>query len=402
MAHCGSSASSSDDGNSQADEQPYRTYRGVADREVPPTSLPDDVEIRVNRKMFESCLQGRSFQSWQQFVLEVGEVSPEQVVQGSQGSIVKLDPLQVFAWVSTVMMEICIWGLVVWAACTNLTAGFLLTVLYGGMLYLVAACHCAPQLAGMIWPNVPCAVAAAGAICCLIFSDWEHASIGTGAGLMLLFSILPQTLVTVVFLLGLRGDPDRASLVSNLFLGVWASIEALYVMAVGDKQSSSDKWSESWLSWHYFSWSCCLILGLITIGVAWLLSANPSRWASPHVTSWTLNVGCLASFVSLGLLLSIPVSERAMNWVLFFLASPTLGLLGRHLDRSFPVLLSAVALLIVSIRACVEVGIQTDNALSGFAAFGLLGLVVAVCAQCVCGKRPGGAALLDGRKGLGW
>ena len=50
----------------------------------------------------------------------------------------------------------------------------------------------------------------------------------------LIFCILPATLATIYWMRRLPEDPDRSTLVSNLFLGLWAATIALRAMLVDD------------------------------------------------------------------------------------------------------------------------------------------------------------------------
>lgn len=355
-------------------------------------------EIKVTRQAFETRLRGRTFDSWEDFLDSAAEGPVGWArVPASQpgGSVVKLDPMQVFAWVATLMIEIALWGLVAWSAVQNLALGIAVSALYGVVLYVAASREFSKNLAGMIWPNVPCAVAAVGALFGLLAQgDSNDVKLSEATGWMFFCSILPQTVAAGFWMRKLPEDPDRASLVSNVFLGIWASVEAAYVMG----QPDDEVWDSFWAAvntWYYFSWWSLLVISVATVGLAWHLFTVPGRLSSEEMISWTLNVGILGFFVSAGFLLSIPQTQNFAEWLAYLLVAIAIGFIARRFGRSFPWLLSAVGFSMVAIRGCTEVATQTGQPLLGFLAFGVVGIGVAVATQFLLGSNQSVAEPLN-------
>eukprot|EP00913_Durusdinium_trenchii_P025016 g23481.t1 len=166
------------------------------------------------------------------------------------------------------MIICCIWGLVAYFADQSAAIGIVLSALYGLVLFLCVDRWLSPQMAGMLWPNIPVAVGAVGALVATYLPDNDESKLPSRA---LIFCILPATLATIYWMRRLPEDPDRSTLVSNLFLGLWAATIALRAMLVDD---------DSLKDLGYFDFASLVVLGAISVGVAVWFFERPGRWGS--------------------------------------------------------------------------------------------------------------------------
>eukprot|EP00438_Fugacium_kawagutii_P027055 Skav214846 [mRNA] locus=scaffold16:130627:132446:+ [translate_table: standard] len=272
--------------------------------------LPEVVVL--SRKTFQSHLKNRSFDSWEDLI----EALPNgETPQGSSETIVKFDPVDVCSW-----------------------AGIVCSAAYGVGLWLCV--HQLPRdIAGKLWPNLPVAVGATGTLC-LLSLQHEPSTLG-----VLLCCIVPATAATLFWMRKLPEDPDRATLVTNLFLEIWAFTIALRMLVTGE---------ESLPSASYFDFASLTIIGSGLLVVAVMLYRFPGVWGSVELVTWTLNMGVIG--VEAG---------TAGSRIPFFVMNALCGLLGFKLQRSFPLLTSALALAAVSIRLSIFVSDSTGSSVAG-------------------------------------
>ncbi|CAK9068840.1 unnamed protein product [Durusdinium trenchii] len=229
----------------------------------------------VSRRIFNLHLKNRSFSSWEEFI----EALPSTAPQGASQSIVKCDPMDICSWVATFLIESCIWGLVAYFADQSAAIGIVLSALYGLVLFLCVDRWLSPQMAGMLWPNIPVAVGAVGALVATYLPDNDESKLPSRA---LIFCILPATLATIYWMRRLPEDPDRSTLVSNLFLGLWAATIALRAMLVDD---------DSLKDLGYFDFASLVVLGAISVGVAvWFFERPGAGHVEPEY--WGPRNGC--------------------------------------------------------------------------------------------------------------
>ena len=79
-------------------------------------------------------------------------------------------------------------------------------------------------------------------------------------------------------------DPDRATLVTNLFLEIWAASIALRLMITGEESLSASSYSD---------FASLTSIGTLWVIISVLLYHFPSAWGSVELVTWTLNVGVL-------------------------------------------------------------------------------------------------------------
>lgn len=101
---------------------------------------------------------------------------------------------------------------------------------------------------------------------------------------VLLCCIVPATVATLFWMRKLPEDPDRATLVSNLFLEIWALTIALRMLVTGE---------ESFPSASYFDFASLTIIGSGLLVVAVMLYRFPGVWGSVELVTWTLNMGVI-------------------------------------------------------------------------------------------------------------
>merc|ERR1712182_42972 len=119
----------------------------------------------------------------------------------------------------------------------------------------------------------------------------------------------------------LPDDTDRAALVPNLFLGAWATFQAIGAMC-----------GASWSCMFYLIFGSLLLLGSVAIFIAAHLSRSQGRWGSVELISWTLNVGATGVAIATGaLLMRLSIEHPAYElagWVPFGCVAVVLGFLG--------------------------------------------------------------------------
>jgi len=339
-------------------------------------------QVVLTRRFFEVHKGTATFDSWEQLASAVllEEEYNETVEDELRGSNF-LDPMQIFGSVATFLIEACVWGLVGFYMVQNAVVGLVLTVLYG--VGLLLAIYVLPaQLAGMVWPNVPCVIGAIGVLLAVLLKggDLFDAS-PASAGLILLVCILPQTVAAAAWMYKLPEDPDRASLFSNLFLGSWAAFQAFFIMVTGNSRDGF--WKDSFWNWYYFaSWTLLFQSGTC-IALARYLFTIRSRWSSAQLVSWTLNLGALGLAVSVSGLLHIPYAHELWRWFLYSLLIPSFVCLGLVFGRAVPTMLGGICCIVSSVRFSVWVSNQARTPLAAFAAFGICGTIVLAVAACL-------------------
>mmetsp|Transcript_69903 Transcript_69903/g.166851 ORF Transcript_69903/g.166851 Transcript_69903/m.166851 type:complete len:375 (+) Transcript_69903:41-1165(+) len=326
--------------------------------------------VVVSRRTFLSHLRNRSFDSWEELV----DALPDTAPQGSSETVVKCDPVDICTWVATFLIQSCMWGLVVYFADQSMVLGAFFSAVYTVFLWLCVDQLLPRNMAGKLWPNLPVAVGATGTLFLLCLQQDEENEISP-LGVMCC-CILPATIATLFWMRKLPEDPDRATLVTNLFLEIWAATIALRMMITGEESLSVASYSD------FASLTC---IGTIWVIISVLLYQYPSAWASVELVTWTLNVGVLGVGAgTAGLLATFAIQHHhweLMGWVPFSIINAVTGFLGFKMQRSFPVLLSALALAAVSMRASVFISDVTGNAVAGVCTFGLLGFAVIAAAR---------------------
>jgi hypothetical protein len=363
----------------------------MKDEEVPFMLLPETMVI--SRKAFDTHMRGHSFKTWEELVRALPEGAAP---QGASSTSVKCDPMQVFAWVATLLIQVCIWGLVGFFAMQNVFAGLAVTALYGALLFLVIE-RVPRQMAGMLWPNLPVIVGAVGLQAAMMTGGdaWDAMFDNGGRVLavkLLFCTIIPATATAVLFMRRLPEDPDRAVLFTNLFVGIWAGVVTISSICVGEANA---------FLW-YFSQFALAVLGVGAMGMAAYLRLRPGQWGSVELVSWSLNVGAIAFLLgSGGLFFFSEVSVKTFGspaevlcWVGFAAVVAMLGALGLKLQRTFPVLLSACGLAAICIRFSVAVGMALGS-VAGLCTFGALGIAVVFGAQQLLKSSEG--AEIEGR-----
>mmetsp|Transcript_70181 Transcript_70181/g.157691 ORF Transcript_70181/g.157691 Transcript_70181/m.157691 type:complete len:412 (-) Transcript_70181:22-1257(-) len=387
MNLCGNSSSdeqSAEEGSAagvyRADE-PEREQSGRAPRVV--TGLE---RVEISRQLFEARMKDVAFSSWEELLTALAADGPSglgyeySALHGDSGTHVKLDPGQVFGMLATILGEVCVWGIVFYfASLSNRIVGLILTVGNGILLWHTVH-KMERHLASMVWVNLPCSVAAAGFLIALMLGDLIGTDIGStvGGGLILGCCIIPQTLAAAFWMRALKRDPDRAVLVSNLFLGVFAAIITVYTMACDAEFNTSHL--------YYFSaWTLFVMaLGAVTFaGWGYGKMRSPGTWASVELVSWVLNVGALALDVAVHLLLCVPFTWEHWRWLLFALLPLALGLLGASFGRSIPMVLSALCCLTLAIHMSFEVADVTQSVIAGLCTSGVSGIAILAITQCL-------------------
>mmetsp|Transcript_53666 Transcript_53666/g.117322 ORF Transcript_53666/g.117322 Transcript_53666/m.117322 type:complete len:373 (-) Transcript_53666:156-1274(-) len=326
--------------------------------------------VLVSRRTFLSHLRNRSFDSWEELVQALPYAD---LPQGTSETIIKCDTVEICTWVATFLIQSCIWGLVVYFADQSMVLGALFSASYGLVLWLCVDQWLPRNMAGKLWPNLPVAVGATGTLflLCMQKDSKDISPVG-----VLLCCILPATTMTLFWMRRLPEDPDRATLVTNLFLEIWAASIALRLMITGEESLSASSYSD---------FASLTSIGTLWVIISVLLYHFPSAWGSVELVTWTLNVGVLGVGAGTSGLLATFVIQHPrlelMGWFPFSVINGVTGLLGFKLQRSFPVLLSALALAIVSIRASLFISDVTGSTVAGICSFGLLGFAVIAAAQ---------------------
>uniref|UniRef100_A0A7S4W7Z1 Uncharacterized protein n=1 Tax=Alexandrium monilatum TaxID=311494 RepID=A0A7S4W7Z1_9DINO len=328
--------------------------------------------VELTRELFQTHMRNVAFSSWEELLATLAGKPTSRGYQGLHGegsSVFRLDPVRVFGWTAVLLVNVGIWGLVGYFSKQSTLLGLVLTVAYGAALWRITHRGLAPQLAGVLWPCVPVAAAAVGILAQVLLVRDLGALPDDGqlqAALALLLSALPETAVAVYLLRGVREDPDRATLAINVFAGMFAVIQLLYAMLWGETS-------------YWFAGTALLLLGLVFVLVALQLFVKPGMWGSVELVSWMLNLGCLALYVSAHVLLGVPVRGEAWRLLLFALVALGIGLLGSVCGRSFPFLLTAIGLLVLSGEAAFTVAAAVPSEMydvARCAVFGLLGVVI--------------------------
>ena len=162
-------------------------------------------------------------------------------------------------------------------------AGVLLSASYGILLWLCVDHWLPRHMAGMLWPNLPVTIAVVGAL----FATLLHLNPGQPA-CALFCSILPATAATAFWMRKLPEDPDRATLVLNLFLGLWATLLTLKAL------TTSEDLVLIKIPPGYFDFLSLLALGVLSVALALHLFHSHGPFSSVELITWTLNVGALA------------------------------------------------------------------------------------------------------------
>lgn len=111
----------------------------------------------------------------------------------------------------------------------SIVAGVLLSASYGILLWLCVDLWLPSHMAGMLWPNLPVTIAVLGALCAILFQANP-----AKPACALFCSILPATAATLYWMKKLPEDPDRATLVVNLFFCTWVTLRTLKAMAADE------------------------------------------------------------------------------------------------------------------------------------------------------------------------
>jgi len=126
----------------------------------------------------------------------------------------------------------------------------------------------------------------------------------------------------------------------------------------------------------------------------------PGRWGSEELVSWTLNVGVLSVFVGTSnILMDQLLNDNLVDkegrggsaktgeweaWLLFVLAIATIGIVGRALNRTAPVLLSMIGMTMIALRISFAASSATGNVLAFFLVSGVLGFAIILFAHRCC------------------
>lgn len=234
--------------------------------------------VLVSRRTFLSHLRNRSFDSWEELVQALPYAD---LPQGTSETIIKCDTVEICTWVATFLIQSCIWGLVVYFADQSMVLGALFSASYGLVLWLCVDQWLPRNMAGKLWPNLPVAVGATGTLflLCMQKDSKDISPVG-----VLLCCILPATTMTLFWMRRLPEDPDRATLVTNLFLEIWAASIALRLMITGEESLSASSYSD---------FASLTSIGTLWVIISVLLYHFPSAWGSVELVTWTLNVGVL-------------------------------------------------------------------------------------------------------------
>jgi hypothetical protein len=344
-------------------------------------------KVEITPEIFEAHMRNVAFTSWDDLCAALAERPTAKgyiSLHGESQTVVKLDPVRIFVWAAALFLNVCFWGLFSSAVATSPLLGLAVTSVGVGTLWWLLTSALSARFAGILWPNLPCMVGAAGFILACQFScgnatlmSWQSSCENEELDmwLVLLLCILPHTLVAICFLRSLPSDPDRSSLMLNLFFGIWATVTWAPALVL-DKT----KWLENadW-NWH-LGMAVMLVEGLLALASATRLFFVPGTWGSVELVSWTLNLGALGVFVPCQVYFAFSDAAFSVAFVPLeaFLAI-SLAILATVLGRSFPFVLSACGCFIIVLKI---------SQLFAFAApvgpllvFGLLGGAIIYCAQ---------------------
>mmetsp|Transcript_116288 Transcript_116288/g.309355 ORF Transcript_116288/g.309355 Transcript_116288/m.309355 type:complete len:412 (-) Transcript_116288:456-1691(-) len=334
-------------------------------------------QVLLTRELFNLRMRNVAFGSWEDLLATLADKPTMKGYLGQHGassSVIHLDPTRIFGWTATLLINICIWGLVGYFSLISTVPGLVLTLAYGLALWWLLRSSLAPQLAGVLWPLIPVTVSAVGVLLqVLLFRDLQivgdsselHAAMG------LLLSALPHLAVAGFLLKEVRRDPDRATLVVNIIVGAHVAVMLLYVILTG--QDSLD------VGLFMFSNAVLLLIGLASVVLALRLFVNPGEWGSVELVSWTLNLGALVISISVPLLLFFAFDAGFLGWLAYLLVTMGIGALGAVSGRSFSLLLCAVGLLILSAKAGSDTSALFPDEMQQaafFVSFGLVGMLI--------------------------
>jgi len=333
-------------------------------------------QVLLTRELFNLRMRNVAFGSWEDLLATLADKPTTKGYLGQHGessSVIQLDPTRIFGWTATLLINICIWGLVGYFSTQSKVLGLLLTLAYGLALWWVVQSSLAPQLAGVLWPLIPVTVSAVGVLLQLLLT--EDLKIVGGSStlqgtLALLLCTLPHLAVAGFLLKEVRRDPDRATLILNIIAGVYVAAMLIYVIVTGDDKAEPFNFSNTVL----------LLTGLASVIVALRLFVNPGEWGSMELVSWMLNLGAFAIFISAPLLLGVPFDAGFGGWLGYLLVTMGIGVLGAVSGRSFSLLLSAIGLLVLSGKAASATSSlfpdETTQSLAIFVSFGLFGMLI--------------------------
>eukprot|EP00928_Gymnodinium_smaydae_P071599 TRINITY_DN55146_c0_g1_i2.p1 TRINITY_DN55146_c0_g1~~TRINITY_DN55146_c0_g1_i2.p1 ORF type:complete len:424 (-),score=29.43 TRINITY_DN55146_c0_g1_i2:25-1263(-) len=345
--------------------------------------FPIDADcVVISRDVFESRMQNVAFESWSQLKATVSLDRKDSVGRNDSKTIVYLDPVRVFGWVAVILIHLCTWGIVAYLCHEALELGLVFLACYACALHYAISRKLAPALASILWPILPCTISVAGRLIIEIWFRRSHRK----EELVLGLAVLPHFVSACVFLRKLPEDKDRASLVLNFFIGAWFSMNYFYNIFVspphhhpGDTGLFDHPLSD-------FSFWSLLFLGLASVVIAGRLWALPTNaYSSADVVSLLLNVGLIATFVALFMLLHLEHTEDVWRWVVFSFVILAIGFAGAVFERSMPLLLSAVGCFIVASYFSAQMvklaGKVSDPTLVALASFGSCGIVIIAVIQ---------------------
>eukprot|EP00928_Gymnodinium_smaydae_P055971 TRINITY_DN39430_c0_g1_i1.p1 TRINITY_DN39430_c0_g1~~TRINITY_DN39430_c0_g1_i1.p1 ORF type:complete len:413 (-),score=69.83 TRINITY_DN39430_c0_g1_i1:163-1362(-) len=350
--------------------------------------MSGDDQLLVSKDLFESCIKNVTFESWEDFRGVVIANQTRIPHHGGSTSVVKLDPVRVFGWVAALLINVCIWGLLSYVTSSNKILGLLFVLCYGLVLAFVVVKQLSPALAGVLWPLLPCSLAAAGIIVCSMIYPKRPENRGAAISL-LCWVILPQTLLAAYFLRGNASDPDRATLCINVFIGVWAALQCVYMLIFWPACADDDSSCGEPYNFVFGAWTA-LLEGIVAVVIAGRLFVIPSIAGSAEMVSWTLNIGVIAVFFSSQCLLGLPATEDFWRWFLFSIVVAGIGLIGAIFNRSLPILLTGVGCFMVAIYLSVEAAQWArrtgspdgvNGSVVGLISFGVFGVALAVLVQ---------------------
>jgi len=280
--------------------------------------------FELTRQTFEKHMRNIAFASWDDLRAAIAERPTVQgyvSLHGESETVMKLDPVRVFGLAAAIFLNVCFWGLFFHFSGV---LGFVVTVVLGGPLWWsLTNGTMSPRLAGILWPNLPLVVGAAGlSLTSWLWSDSDPRN--HDYWLPLLVCVLPQTFAAAWLLRGLPSDPDRASLLLNLYVGIGTAAAWTLSLALLPR--------ETFLFWT--TSAVVLVEGLLGIAIAVRFFFVPGVLGSVEFVSWNLNLGATAVVGAVFACDAVPVLLDAP-------LAAGLALLARVLGRSFPLLLSA-------------------------------------------------------------
>jgi len=307
--------------------------------------------VELTRELFDSRMRNLAFSSWEELVATLADKPCGKgytAVRGASSTVVRLDPGRVFGWLAAMLIHGGVASLVWYCTlCFSALGALGIAVAYGAALWFVASRALLPQCAGVLWPFLPVTVAGTGGLLFKLLQDVTHCCNQGVAplGFLIFFSALPHTVVAAALIRGVREDPDRATLVVNLVWGLCAIIIMVFLSAFNPGYSE----------YCYLVGSTILCVGLLAMAAAARLFTVPGKWGSMELVSWTLNAGALCVFIASHILLGVPYTESLMMWLLYLPLPAALALLNTVFGRSFPLVLSALSLVIIATQIAYRV-----------------------------------------------